>query len=81
MRSYASLGIVAAAALGMAAPVSIVSPDIDPDILRFISPKRRVSACAHSRFKRAKASLKPARKPNRLHVSKRVRRAHRRASK
>jgi hypothetical protein len=84
MRShhFSMIGAMAMAAMASPAIVLRNSPEVDIDAVEAVTRRRRiVSPQAPARFKRSKgAQAKPKRKPNRLHVSKRVRRKHRRAA-
>lgn len=78
------LAILAACAL--ATPALAIGHVVLPESEFRVAPVKRQKkqlplAAAGTRFRRGKrAQAKPAKRPNRMHISKRVRRKHRRAA-
>jgi hypothetical protein len=83
--SFHRLHFVAAACMILASPLAASSPMLAPVELAAVPSARRKKkpalAAMPDRYRRSRgAPAKPRRRPNRMHISKRVRRKHRRAA-
>jgi hypothetical protein len=76
---FAVCAILAAPAV-MAAQPAILSPGFDLAVRPTVRRKKAAAKAIPARYRSRGTQAKPRKRPNRMHISKRVRRKHRRAA-